>query len=102
VNGALLETVGPGRFRVVGSLDYRTVSQLLDQDETLFAADSAEIEIDLSGVTHTTSVGLALMLEWLRQAQAKNVSIRFSQVPEQVLGIAKLSQLETILQIQGR
>jgi len=40
-----------------------------------------------------------LMLEWLRQARAKKIDIRFSHVPAQILGIAKLSQLESILQL---
>ena len=98
---ASLETLGEGRFRVSGSLDYETVERILDDDDSLFAGNPAEIEIDLSGVTHTTSVGLALMLEWLRQARSRNIAIRFSNVPAQILGIAKLSQLESILQIDG-
>lgn len=102
MSDARLEALGRGRFRIVGELDYETVDRLLDADDSLFADDPREIEIDLSGVSHTTSVGLALMLEWLRQARAKNVEIRFSQVPAEILGIARLSQLEDILQIEGR
>jgi phospholipid transport system transporter-binding protein len=97
VSDANLQALGEGRFRVVGSLDYETVDRLLEEDNSLFAGNPAEIEVDLSGVSHTTSVGLALMLEWLRQARARNVAIRFSHVPAQILGIAKLSQLEDIL-----
>jgi len=102
VSDATLEVLGQGRFRIVGELDYQTVDRLLDHDDALFADNPREIEIDLSGVGHTTSVGLALMLEWLRQARSRNVAIRFSQVPAQILGIARLSQLEDILQIEGR
>jgi len=102
VSDARLEALGGGRFRIVGELDYETVDRLLDADDSLFADNPREIEIDLSGVSHTTSVGLALMLEWLRQARAKNIDIRFSEVPAQILGIARLSQLEDILQIDSR
>ncbi len=99
---AKLQALGQGRFRVVGELDHESVDRLLDADDSLFADNPREIEIDLSGVSHTTSVGLALMLEWLRQARARDITIRFSQVPAQILGIARLSQLEGILQIDGR
>jgi len=102
VSAATLEALGQGRFRVAGELDYETVDRLLDDDDSLFADNPREIEIDLSGVTHTTSVGLALMLEWLRQARSRNIAIRFSRVPAQILGIARLSQLEDILQIEDR
>jgi phospholipid transport system transporter-binding protein len=73
VSDASLEVLGDGRFRIVGGLDYETVDRLLDKDDVLFAGEPAAIEIDLSGVTQTTSVGLALMLEWLRQARARNI-----------------------------
>lgn len=102
MSDASLEALGQGRFRIVGELDYETVDRLLDVDDSLFADNPREIEIDLSGVSHTTSVGLALMLEWLRQARSRNIDIRFSQVPAQILGIARLSQLEGILQIDSR
>jgi phospholipid transport system transporter-binding protein len=96
---ARLEALGAGRFRVVGDLDYETVDRLLQADDRLFLDAPPRVEVDLSAVRHTTSVGLALMLEWLRQARAKNIDIRFSHVPGQILGIARLSQLETILQL---
>ena len=101
MSNATLETLGEGRFRVVGDLDYETVNRLLEVDDELFAQNLANIEIDLGGIGRSTSVGLALMLEWLRQARSRNTVIRFSHVPPQMLGLAKVSQLETILQLES-
>ena len=98
---ATLEALGDGRFRVVGDLDYETVDRLLGEDDILFLHDSPSIEVDLSGVGRTTSVGLALMLEWLRQARSRNIAISFSHVPSQILGIARVSQLESILNLES-
>ena len=98
---AKLEALGAGRFRVAGDLVHATVDRLLGEDALLFDDGAAQIEIDLSAVSHTTSAGLALMLEWLRQARARNVAIRFSHVPTQIIGIARLSQLEDILPFDG-
>jgi phospholipid transport system transporter-binding protein len=97
VSEAVLESLGAGRFRVAGDLTYETVASLLEEDTRLFAGGPEAIEVDLSGVGRTTSVGLALMLKWLRQARSGNIAISFSHVPAQILGIAKLSQLESIL-----
>lgn len=99
---ATLETLGEGRFRVVGDLDYETVNLLLEADDDLFEQNQANIEIDLGGIERSTSVGLALMLEWLRQARARNTVIRFSHAPSQLLGLAKVSQLEDILQLENQ
>ena len=99
---ATLEALGEGRFRVVGDLDYETVNLLLEADDELFAKDLENIEIDLGGIGRTTSVGLALMLEWLRQARSRNTVIRFSHATPQLLGLAKVSQLEDILQLENQ
>jgi phospholipid transport system transporter-binding protein len=101
VSGATLEALEEGRFRVAGDLNYETVKNLLEEDSRLFAGPAKAIEVDLSGVGRTTSVGLALMLEWLRQANSRGVTISFSHVPAQILGIAKLSQLESILNLES-
>jgi phospholipid transport system transporter-binding protein len=98
---ATLEALGEGRFRVAGDLDYETVERLLEQDDALFSPGLSAIEVDLSAVEHSTSVGLALMLEWLRQARSRNIEIRFVHVPARILGIARLSQLESILNLES-
>lgn len=99
MSDARLETQGEGRFRVEGDLDYDTVSRLLHVDDIMFSQGTKDIVVDLGGITRTTSVGLALMLEWLRMAHSKSKNIKFSNVPAQMLAMAKVSQLETILQL---
>lgn len=102
MNQATLEPCGDGRFRIDGDLDCNTVKQLLDSDDKLFSQNQRRIEIDLSAVGRTTSAGLVLMLEWLRQAQARNFTIRFSHIPAQMFSMAKVSQLETILELESQ
>lgn len=97
---ATLESVGEGRFRVQGDLDYVSVAALLRIDASMFTHNSAKIEVDLSGIGRITSVGLALMLEWLRLARASKKTIQFSNVPKQMLAMAAVSQLDGILQLK--
>lgn len=96
---ATLKSVGEGQFRVDGDLDYETVTRLLNIDDTMFTHPKGEIIVDLGGIRRTTSVGLALMLEWLRLAKSRNKTIRFTNIPAQMLSMAKVSQLDSILQL---
>ena len=100
MSNATLETLGNGAFRVNGDLDYESVTHLLAIDDQIFSQPLEKIVVDLAGIGRTTSVGLALMLEWLRQARRKHKQIEFSNIPAQMLAMAKISQLETILPIK--
>jgi ABC-type transporter Mla MlaB component len=56
------------------------------------------LEIDFSRVRASNSVGLALILECLKLAKQKNVSIKFYAIPTKLLAIAKCASLEEFIQ----
>ena len=97
MNNAAIQAVGEGRFLLTGDLDFNDVPQLLSASMSMFAGTGAHLVVDLSGVGRTTSVGLALMVEWLRRARQANKSIEFQNVPAQMLAMAKISGLDGIL-----
>ena len=47
------------------------------------------------------AAGLALLVEWLRQARRRQVALRFSRVPPQMREIAHVTSLERILALDG-
>lgn len=53
--------------------------------------------IDLSGLAATDSSAVALLLEWLSWARARDNRIRFDNPPEALRTIAGLSQVERLL-----
>ena len=54
--------------------------------------------IDLSGgITHTDSAGLALLLEWITWANHTVREIRFDDMPEKILAIAKTTEVDSLL-----
>ena len=55
------------------------------------------LTIDLAKVTRVDSAGLALMIEWLRESERKNLDMTFTNVPEQLLSIARVCGLDEIL-----
>ena len=98
MNKGAIQAVGGGRFLLTGDLDFNDVPQLLNASMSMFSdAGTTHVVMDLSGVGRTTSVGLALMVEWLRRAHQANKSIEFNNVPPQMLAMAKISGLDGIL-----
>lgn len=80
-----------------GKLTFATVPQIYTQGNTLFDNNSSSLTLDLQGVTHTDSAGLALLMEWMRTARHRQQEIHFKNIPAQMFSIARLSGLDTIL-----
>jgi phospholipid transport system transporter-binding protein len=95
-----LEGQGDGRYRIVGDLDFDTVPRLLGEGAAMFARSGDGVVVDLGSVHRTTSVGLALMVEWVRQARRANKTVTFSNVPAQMLAMARVSQLDALLKLE--
>lgn len=88
---------GPeGRLLLEGELSFKTVVKLLADFQAL-PDQGNEIQIDLQGVSRADSAGLALLVEWMRNAQALGKSIRFLNIPQQMLAIARVSSLDQVL-----
>lgn len=92
------EDLGGGRFRVEGRLDFNSVAAALDASQELFA-DNHALKLDLSGVTAADSAGVALLIEWVGRARRSKCLLSFSQVPEQVMAIARISDVESMLPV---
>ncbi len=87
---------GDGRFAVRGDLTFRTAGIALEESKELFA-DHSILQIDLSEVKRTDSAGLALLLEWVNWAKNYVREIRFLNVPDEVLSIAQISEVDDLL-----
>ena len=93
---ALLEDSGAGDWKLIGELGVGTVSRLLKTTD-ICSGDSATIRVDLSGVTRSDSAGLALLVEWLREAERRYKAITFVNMPAQMQSIARVCGLDEML-----
>ncbi len=93
---ATLNDSGDGRLIIHGEFGFATASDLLAQGEKLINRGQ-DLTIDLSGVTGSDSAGLAVMLEWMDQFMAAGQQLRFLNVPESLLEIARVSNLADLL-----
>ncbi len=90
-----MESLGAGRYSLRGSVGFANVSALRQQSLSLFTR--GELELDLAGVERADSAALALLLEWMRQGRACGYTIRYRNLPAQLLDIARASDLEELL-----
>ena len=91
-----LEPQGEGRFALQGELNLITVGALLKESGRLFQQQPPDW-IDLAGVSHCDSAGVALLVEWLRRARAAGRGLRFANPTPQMLEIIKVADLDTLL-----
>jgi phospholipid transport system transporter-binding protein len=89
-----------GALRLTGELTFATVPQLWTQGERSLAATQAaggELLLDLSGVTHSDSAGLALLVAWQARAQAAGFHIGYRGLPDNLRAVAQISAVDTFL-----
>ncbi len=83
-------------LQVSGDLVFANVTALLAQGETLFAGRD-DVIINLRKVKRSDSAGVALLLEWQERGRAAGTRVRYRNIPDALLRIAKLSNIEPLL-----
>ncbi len=85
-----------GRYRLEGELSFASVELALKKTAEIFVAP-ARMVFDLAGVAKVDSAGLALLLEWLRQARAAGVELHYTNLPRQLMAMAQVAGVDEIL-----
>lgn len=60
-------------------------------------AGSGVLRVDLGAVERTESAGVALLLEWLRQARSRGSAIELLNPPAQLRALVRFFDLEAVL-----
>lgn len=94
-----LKQTGDGQIQLTGELSFKTVPAFFAANRDIIKLANHELYIDLDGISRADSAGIALLIEWQRQAQHENRSISFHNIPAQLLAIARLSGVESILNL---
>lgn len=81
-----------GRYAVAGDLTFGTVAEL--HREAVSAADARFA--DLSGVSRVDSAGVALLLDWCREVQARGGELQFEAVPAQLEALVRVAGLGSV------
>ncbi len=84
-----------GRYLLKGNLVFNTINKTVLNTLDFKQAPSS-ITIDLQQVGEIDSAGLALLIEWIKFAQAHQKKLYFDNVPAQLTALAKLSYISEI------
>jgi len=87
-----------GAFRLEAALIFGTVPALRQRGLDLIAGSAGIVEFDLQGVTMADSAGLALLIDWLAEAGARQRTLRYLRVPEGLSELARLSDVEALIE----
>jgi phospholipid transport system transporter-binding protein len=94
-----LAEVGPGRLALRGALDFRTARTIHARGAQVLAAGAASSwTIDLDALTGCDSAALAVLLDWLAIANRAGHTLQFVAIPERVLAIARISEVDELLE----
>lgn len=82
---------------ITGDLTQDTVMSALQQCTNLLT--KKELHIDFSQVKRCDSASVAFLTALLREGKQKQIDLHFQHLPEQMLQIARVSGLESILPV---
>ena len=90
-------------IKLNGALDRHTLSQdwwssLSSSDKQRYSA-ARHCELDFQDVERVDSAGLAWTLNAIRDAKAQGVKITLCNLPEKMLKLAKISELDDVLPV---
>ncbi|MCG8426948.1 MAG: STAS domain-containing protein [Chromatiales bacterium] len=88
--------------RVSGDLVFATVTQLLAVGEKCIRdSGKKSLVFDCAAVGRADSAGVALLLEWLDRARQQGVCLQFRNLPDGLMSIAQLSNVDGLLLADG-
>ena len=79
-------------LRITGALDFESLPVVIAEAAKYVARPDLpeRVAIDFSQVTGVDSSAVALLLEWRREAEARNVALEFENLPANLLALADL------------
>jgi phospholipid transport system transporter-binding protein len=93
---AQLADRGEGRCVLSGALTLETAPWLWQQLRAGVLLNEART-VELSEVTDADSAGLALLLTWRASCKAAGADLRFANVPQRLIALARLTGAQTLL-----
>lgn len=85
------------RLQLSGVLEHANVPTLREQGRALIGQGSGPLVLDCAGVERSNSAGLALLLAWLRDAQAAGRPLTIAGLPSELRQIADVSDALELL-----
>ena len=95
---ALVIEQADGGARLRGRLGFDDAAAATPRWRELIRAGVAHVDVDASGLERPDSATLAVLLAWAAHASEAGTELRFRQMPEELLALARLCGTERLLQ----
>jgi len=86
-----------GVYKINGDLTFERASEVFKAID-FSNIEENHIEVDLGGLEQSDSAALAVMLEWMRQAESRGKQIQFSKIPAQLEKLIEMADLQKIFE----
>ena len=91
-----------GELRILGVLDHKSAPALREAGQSLIRdSQGSDLRIDCSGVEKSSSVGLSLLLAFIRDAKKLGRDVSITGLPHDMQQIARVSGLLDVLPLAG-
>lgn len=92
-----------GILKLEGDISFLTVKKIfVDAVKLLLKVEATnQVIVNLGHVTHADSAGLALLVELKRWSQKAKKNLIFQDLPEQLKLLAKVTHVESLLNLKG-
>jgi phospholipid transport system transporter-binding protein len=90
-------TVSEGVYRLEAPLTFASVAGLRPEGLKIIGSHSQGLTLDLKAVPAVDSAGLALLIDWLREARVQSRALKYSEPSAALLSLARLSDVEKLI-----
>ena len=97
---AKIVALDPQQAQLIGRLDRLTGKALMHEGRQLITQAGSQWTVDLASVSHSSSVGIALLVDWQRYSQHKQVAIKFVNIPQKMKDVIEFSGLKGMFNLK--
>jgi phospholipid transport system transporter-binding protein len=88
---------GDGRQVLRGALVFATARAAHAAGCRVIQSGTADLTFDCAGLEAADSAGVAVLLDWLAAARQRGRRLRYTALPDSVRAIARISEVEALL-----
>ncbi len=97
-----IHTGDDGTVHLSGEMNFVSTPRIYRELESRFSVSGPTLNIDLAGVRHADSSGLALLIEWQAMVNRLDRQLHIINAPANLLRLAKLCEADKLMDISGR
>lgn len=93
-----LESSAADRHRLRGTLDFSTAAVAHPAGlQALATLSGKACTFDCADLANADSAGLAVLLDWRREAHQRGIALRYENMPEAIARLARISAVDSLL-----